>query len=169
MEWLSSNILENESSIRLGVFLGLFSTMALSEYFRPRRPLTAPKGSRWFTNWAIVILDSLVVRLIFPAAAVGAAFWAAANGFGLFNLWGVSELIAAVISFVVLDFAIWFSHVLSHKVPMFWRIHRMHHSDVNFDVTTALRFHPIEIVLSMAYKVAIVVAIGAPANFRHPV
>lgn len=163
MEWLSNNVSQNEGTIRLAVFITLFSIMALSEYFRPRRPLTASKGSRWFTNWTIVVLDSLVVRLIFPAAAVGAALWANSNGYGLFNMIGISEGLAALLAFLVLDFAIWLSHLLSHKVPVFWRIHRMHHSDVNIDVSTALRFHPIEIVLSMLYKVAIVVALGAPA------
>ncbi len=153
----------NEGLVRASVFVTLFGILALSEWFRPRRPLTNKKSARWFTNWTIVVLDSLLVRLIFPVVAVGTALWATSNGYGLFNWLNMPFLPAAIISFIVLDFAIWLSHVASHKIPIFWKIHRMHHSDVDFDVSTALRFHPIEIVLSMLFKMAIVVAIGAPA------
>ncbi|MFD0917322.1 sterol desaturase family protein [Pseudahrensia aquimaris] len=153
----------HEPTIRLAVFIGLFGILALSEYLRPRRKLTAPKGSRWFTNAAIVVIDSVVVRLIFPAAAVGVALWAQSNGYGLFNMVDAPLWVAGLVSIVVLDFAVWLSHLLSHKVPMFWRFHRMHHSDTDIDVSTAIRFHPVEIVASMVYKVAWVVALGAPA------
>ncbi len=153
----------NEASIRLVVFIVLFSIFALSEWLKPRRPLTAPKTTRWFTNWTIVVLDSLVVRLIFPIVAVGTAVWAKSNGYGLLNMFDVPFVIAAFFAFFFLDFSIWFSHLASHKVPMFWRIHRMHHSDVDIDVSTALRFHPIEIALSLLFKMAIVVVLGAPA------
>ncbi|MEM7302521.1 MAG: sterol desaturase family protein [Pseudomonadota bacterium] len=163
MDGLTNLVSDNEGTIRLAVFVGLFSIMALSEYFRPRRKLNASKQHRWFTNWSIVILDSLIVRLIFPAAAVGVALWCASNGIGLFNMLSVPFWIAALLSFLALDFAVWLSHLLSHKIPIFWRVHRMHHSDVDIDVSTAIRFHPIEIVLSMVYKVAWVVALGAPA------
>ncbi len=156
-------VADNEPSIRMAVFFGLFALLALSEWLKPRRKLTASKSHRWFTNIAIVLLDSLLVRLIFPAAAVGVALWAGAQGYGLFNVIGVPLWLAIVVSFLALDFAVWFSHVLSHKVPMFWRFHRMHHSDRDIDVTTAIRFHPIEIVLSMLWKVAWVIALGAPA------
>ena len=156
-------IAENEPTIRLAVFLGLFGVLALSEYLRPRRPLVTSKSHRWFTNFAIVVIDSVVVRLIFPAAAVGVALWAQANGYGLFNATSVAVWIAGLVSIISLDFAVWFSHLLSHKVPIFWRFHRMHHSDRDIDVSTAIRFHPVEIVLSMIYKVAWVVALGAPA------
>ena len=159
----STFISENEPTIRLAVFLGLFGILGLTEWLRPRRKLTAPKGSRWFTNIAIVIIDSVVVRLIFPAAMVGVALWAAQNEYGLFNLVSAPVWIAGLVSIVVLDFAVWFSHLLSHKVPLFWRFHRMHHSDVDIDVSTAIRFHPIEIVLSMIYKVGWVIVLGAPA------
>lgn len=154
---------DNEATVRLATFAGLFALLALSEYFRPRRPLVVPKSARWFTNIAIVIIDSVAVRLIFPAAAVGVALWAAESGYGFFNIVEVPVWLAGLISIVVLDFAVWLSHVLSHKVPLFWRFHRMHHSDRDFDVTTAIRFHPIEIIASMVWKVAFVVALGAPA------
>lgn len=154
---------DNEAVVRLGVFCGLFIVLALSEVWRPRRRLRASKSHRWFTNLAIVVLDSIAVRLIFPAAAVGVALWAETSGWGLFNLIEVPFWLAALTSIVALDFAVWFSHVLSHKIPIFWRFHRMHHSDRDFDVTTAIRFHPVEILASMLYKVAWVVALGAPA------
>ena len=101
--------------------------------------------------------------MIFPAAAVGTAVYAEANGWGLFNVFDVPLLIAFAISFLVLDFSVWLEHWASHKLPILWRIHKMHHADVDLDVTSALRFHPLEIVLSMVWKAAVVVALGAPA------
>lgn len=153
----------HEGAIRLAVAGGLFVLLALSEYLKPRRKLAVSKTHRWTTNLAIVLLDSVIVRLIFPAAAVGVALWANSQGYGLFNVFEVPFWLAVLLSFVVLDFAVWLSHVLSHKVPLFWRFHRMHHADRDFDVTTGVRFHPIEIVVSMLWKVAWVVALGAPA------
>ena len=160
---LQTFVADNESPIRLSVFLGLFAILAFSEWAKPRRKLTLSKGQRWTTNIVIVLLDSVIVRLVFPAAAVGMALWAHLNGYGLFNFISVPFWLAVIISFIVLDFAVWLSHVLSHKVPLFWRFHRMHHSDRDIDVTTAIRFHPIEIVLSMVWKVAWVIGLGAPA------
>lgn len=154
---------DNEATIRLGVFLGLFALLAISEWARPRRPLVVPKGGRWLTNIGIVIIDSVAVRLIFPAAAVGVALWAENSGYGFFNIVDVPVWLAGLICIVALDFAVWLSHVLSHKVPLFWRFHRMHHCDRDIDVTTAIRFHPFEIIGSMIWKVAWVVALGAPA------
>ena len=156
-------VANNEGAIRLAVFLSLFALLALSECLKPRRKLAVSKANRWTTNIAIVLLDSVIVRLIFPAAAVGVALWAAANGYGLFNAIDAPLWLAIIAAFLALDFAVWLSHVASHKIPMFWRIHRMHHSDRDFDVTTAIRFHPIEIVLSMVWKVAWVIVLGAPA------
>ncbi|MBL4731677.1 MAG: sterol desaturase family protein [Rhizobiaceae bacterium] len=153
----------SEAAIRFGVFVGLFVIMAGLEYFAPRRKLRPVKALRWLTNWAIIIIDSVLVRLLFKTAAVGAALWATENGYGLFNMIALPYWLAFIISFLVLDFAIWFSHLASHKVPIFWRIHRMHHSDIDIDVTTAIRFHPVEIILSMFWKYLIVLALGAPA------
>jgi sterol desaturase/sphingolipid hydroxylase (fatty acid hydroxylase superfamily) len=153
----------NEPLIRLAVFFGLFGALALLELFVPRRKLRPVKRQRWFTNWAIVIIDSILVRLLFKTAAVGGAIWAAENGFGLFHAVAAPFWLAFAASFLALDLAVWLSHVASHKIPVLWRIHRMHHSDIDFDVTTAIRFHPIEILLSMIWKLAVVVALGAPA------
>jgi sterol desaturase/sphingolipid hydroxylase (fatty acid hydroxylase superfamily) len=154
--------LTSEAQIRLGVFVGLFILLAVLEVLAPRRDAKPVKARRWAANIAIVVLDSVLVRLIFKTAAVGGALWAAQNGIGLFNTIAVPLWLAVAVSFVVLDFAIWLSHVASHKVPILWRMHRMHHSDVDFDVTTAVRFHPAEIILSMAWKYLVVLALGAP-------
>ncbi len=156
-------IADHESAIRLTASAALFALFALSEWVKPRRKLTASKSQRWITNLSIVVLDSLLVRLLFPAAAVGVALWASSAGYGVFNLIAMPFWLSLIISIIVLDFAVWLSHLLSHKVPVFWRIHRMHHADPDIDVSTAIRFHPIEIILSMIYKAAWVVLLGAPA------
>ena len=161
MDWLFS-----EAAIRLMAFLAIFGGMAAFELLSPRleRPEMAGalKTRRWVTNLSVVLISSIVLRVIFPAAAVGAALWAEAGGYGLFRIAGIDPLLAGVVSFVILDFAVWLEHVASHKVPLLWRIHRMHHADTGFDVTTGLRFHPLEIVLSMLWKAAVVIALGAP-------
>lgn len=159
----SAFVLAYEPTIRLSVFIGLVVIFAWSEWLRPRRPLTVPKSTRWFTNIAIVVIDSALVRILFPAAAVGIAFWAQGEGYGLFNMISAPAWVAGLASIILLDFAVWLSHLLSHKIPIIWRLHRMHHSDRDFDVSTAIRFHPIEIIVSMIYKVAWVIALGAPA------
>lgn len=155
--------MEHEPFIRLGVFLGIFVVMAGWELARAARPANQPKARRWLTNWAIVAVDSVVVRLLFPAAAVGAALDAQAQGWGLWPALGVPFWLAFVLSLVVLDIAIWAQHVATHKIPWLWRLHRVHHADRDVDVTTAIRFHPAEIALSMLLKIGLVYALGAPA------
>jgi sterol desaturase/sphingolipid hydroxylase (fatty acid hydroxylase superfamily) len=155
-----------EPVIRLGSFLLIFGVLAVIELAHPRleRPemLAALKTRRWLTNVGLLVLSSISLRVVFPAAAVGAALWAEASGFGLFRQLGVPAWLAGLAAIVILDFAVWLEHVVSHKLPLLWRIHRVHHSDPGFDVTTALRFHPIEIVLSMVWKALVVIALGAP-------
>ncbi|MDX2287322.1 MAG: sterol desaturase family protein [Hyphomicrobiaceae bacterium] len=157
----------SEPVLRLSIFLGILGTMALLEVLAPRRALSQPRSSRWLTNFSIVALDSLLVRLMgalaVPLAAVAAALYAEANGLGLLNLTDWPWWIELLIALVVLDLAIWFQHVASHKVPLFWRLHRMHHADVDIDVSTAIRFHPIEIGLSMIWKIVCVLALGPSA------
>lgn len=163
---MPAGFLASEAGIRLVAFLAIFVSMALFELWSPRleRPEMrgALKSRRWLTNLSIVILSSALLRVVFPAAAVGAALWAEANGYGLMRVVGLNGVVAGIIAFVVLDFAVWFEHLVSHKIPLLWRIHRMHHADTGFDVTTALRFHPLEILVSMLWKAAIVIALGAP-------
>jgi sterol desaturase/sphingolipid hydroxylase (fatty acid hydroxylase superfamily) len=156
----------SEATIRFSAFLAIFAAMAIYEMWSPRLEREEMKGAwkskRWFTNLSIVVISSVALRIIFPAAAVGTAFYAQSKGWGLFPALGISPVVAGILSFAVLDFAVWLEHVVSHKVPLFWRFHRMHHADNGFDVTTALRFHPVEIVASMFWKAAIVIALGAP-------
>lgn len=161
-----SSFLYSEAAVRLAAFLGIFTTMAVYELWSPRleraEMVGALKSRRWFANLSMVLLSSVVLRVAFPAAAVGAALWAQDNGIGFFNIFAMPPVIAGIASFILLDFAVWLEHVASHKIPLLWRIHRMHHADNGFDVTTGLRFHPLEILLSMVWKAGIVVALGAP-------
>ncbi|MEO1200711.1 MAG: sterol desaturase family protein [Pseudomonadota bacterium] len=152
-----------EVTLRMAAFSGILALMAIVEALVPRRERVVSRGRRWVTNMAIIFIDSIAVRLVFPVAVVGTALWAEQAGFGLFNQMSVPGWIAGLIAFVVLDFLIWLQHLVFHKVPVLWRVHRMHHTDVDFDVTTALRFHPIEILMSVAIKMAAVVLLGAPA------
>ncbi|MGE0233499.1 MAG: sterol desaturase family protein [Flavobacteriaceae bacterium] len=152
----------SEAVIRILIFAAIFLGMAAWELAQPRRALVALKGRRWFTNISIVAIDALAVRLIFPLAAVGFAIAAQDSGWGLFNLIAIPGWLAGIASFVILDLAVYAQHVASHKVPVFWRLHRVHHADRDFDVTTALRFHPIEILLSMLWKGAVIFLVGAP-------
>jgi len=157
--------MQNEALLRLSVFLGLFIILATLEHILPRRP--RPKlRQRWVTNIAIIVIDSLTLRLlaiIMPFVAVAAAADAQAQGWGLFNLLGLPFWTNLVLTILIFDFAIWLQHVISHKIPILWRLHRVHHADVEIDVTTAIRFHPIEIALSMALKIGLVYLIGPAA------
>jgi len=155
-----------EATIRLAAFLLVFGGMAVFELLSPRLERDELRGAwksrRWLTNLGLVVLSSVVLRVVFPAAAVGAALWARENGWGVFNWLEVPVILAGVIAFVLLDLSVWAEHVASHKVPLFWRFHRVHHVDTAIDVTTGLRFHPVEILVSMLWKAAVVVALGAP-------
>jgi len=155
-------VAQHEISIRLGFFFGIFAVMALWEAAAPRRALTVSKVVRWTNNLGLVFLNSLVVRLLFPAAAVGMAAFAAEHGWGLLNHCSLPFALSVVLAVVALDFIIYLQHVLVHAVPALWRLHRVHHADLDYDVTTGARFHPIEIVLSMLIKFASIIVLGAP-------
>jgi sterol desaturase/sphingolipid hydroxylase (fatty acid hydroxylase superfamily) len=152
-----------EPYIRLGAFGAVFVAMALWECILPRRKQSIGRGWRWPNNLGVVALNTLLVRVVFPATAVGLALVAEARGWGLFNLVALPAWVGVVSSVVALDLAIYLQHVLFHAVPALWRLHRMHHADLDFDVSTGLRFHPIEIALSMLIKFTVVAALGAPA------
>jgi sterol desaturase/sphingolipid hydroxylase (fatty acid hydroxylase superfamily) len=158
--------MEYEVLIRLGSFLVLFAIFALAETLAPRRARVQPRAGRWFTNLTLVVIDSLTLRLmslLLPLLAVGAAIDAAREGWGLFNAFNLPVSLEVLAAFLILDFAIWAQHLLFHKIPALWRLHRVHHADRDFDVSTALRFHPIEIAASMLIKIGLVYLIGAPA------
>lgn len=160
---MSDTLLASEPALRLGIFLGVLTAMALWELTAPRRRLEIPRLIRWTNNLGVVVLDTFLVRLTFPITAVGLALVAEQNGWGLFNVFAVPGWVAILVSIVALDFAIYLQHVLFHAVPALWRLHRMHHADLGFDVTTGLRFHPVEILLSMGIKLAAIAALGSPA------
>ncbi len=158
--------MENEAVIRLAAFLGLFALFAGIEAMVPRRNLVQKRPTRWFTNLGLVVIDSLTVQLmarILPFIAVGAAIDAGMKGWGLFNHTALPGWLELLLAIMILDFAIWAQHLIVHKVPLFWRFHRVHHADRDFDVTTALRFHPVEIAFSMFIKIAVVYLIGPAA------
>ena len=152
-----------EPAIRLSAFLGIFAIMALWEVVAPRRKRAFSRLTRWPSNIGIVIFNTIVLRVLFPAAAVGMALAADAKGWGLFNAFPAVAWLAILLSVAIMDFAIYLQHVLVHAVPALWRLHRMHHADLDFDVTTGARFHPIEIIISMGLKLMVVCALGAPA------
>ncbi len=155
-------VIQNEVIIRLGFFFGVFSVMALWEVAAPRRVLTVSKAVRWANNLGLVFFNSFILRLIFPAAAVGMAAFASEQGWGIFNYYDVSPVTAVVASVVAMDFIIYLQHIMVHAVPVLWRLHRVHHADLDFDVTTGARFHPIEIFLSMLIKFATIAVLGPP-------
>jgi len=155
----------SETLQRLVIFLGLFALFAGLESVAPRRPRVRARAGRWFTNLSMVLIDSLAVRALaigLPLLALGAALDAQAQGIGLLNVVDLPDWVKILAAILALDFAIWAQHLITHKVPLFWRFHQMHHADLDFDVTTALRFHPFEILASMLLKIGLVYAIGAP-------
>ncbi len=155
-------ILSNEPIIRLGFFLGVFAVIATWEVLAPRRALTVSKPLRWTSNLGLVVLNTFVLRLLFPLAGAGMALFCARNGWGLLNHFQVPASLAIPLSVIAMDFIIWLQHVMVHAVPLLWRLHRVHHADPDYDVTTGARFHPIEIILSLLIKFATIVVLGAP-------
>lgn len=155
-------IIAHEVPIRLGFFFGVFGAMALWEVLAPRRPLGVSKPVRWANNLALVFFNSILLRLVFPAAAVGVALYAQSRGLGLLHAAALPPALALVVAVVALDFAIYLQHVLFHAVPALWRLHRVHHADLDIDVTTGARFHPVEILLSMLIKFAVILVLGPP-------
>jgi sterol desaturase/sphingolipid hydroxylase (fatty acid hydroxylase superfamily) len=157
---------QSDGLIRLAIFASVFVVMALIELLWPKRRLIVSKQRRWFTNIGISVVGTLLLRLMtmlaVPIAAIAAAFYAEQHQIGLLNQVSWPEWIKVVVALLVLDLAIWVQHWASHKVPLFWRLHQVHHADRDIDVTTAVRFHPVEIGLSMLWKIVVVVPLGAP-------
>ncbi|MDH5325272.1 MAG: sterol desaturase family protein [Gammaproteobacteria bacterium] len=151
-----------ELYIRLSFFFGVFLLIAFWERLAPKRALTVSKTTRWLNNLGLVALNTVILRLLFPAAAVGVAAFASQQGWGLLHYYQLPGTVAIILSVIALDFIIYLQHVLVHAVPALWRLHRVHHADLDYDVTTGARFHPIEIILSMLIKMAAIVVLGAP-------
>jgi sterol desaturase/sphingolipid hydroxylase (fatty acid hydroxylase superfamily) len=156
-------MLENEAAIRLGFFLGTLLVLAFMERWAPRRVLNTPKPARWFANLGIVTANTFIVRFLFPILPVGFALLCRQEGWGLLNHFQVPYGVAVVAGVVLFDLFIYIQHVLFHHVPSLWRLHGVHHTDLDFDVTTAIRFHPVEIALSMGIKLGLVYLFGPPA------
>jgi sterol desaturase/sphingolipid hydroxylase (fatty acid hydroxylase superfamily) len=159
---LTQTLLAYEQAIRLAAFFLMLAGMAAWEMLAPRRALTVPKGRRWANNLALLLINSILVRVLFPAAALGFAALAETKSMGLLHMGRLPQPLAIILSVVVLDFAIYLQHIVFHAVPVLWRLHRVHHADLDFDVTTGTRFHPIEILLSMGIKFLVIVALGPP-------
>lgn len=152
----------NEANIRLFIFLGVFLLVGLAEHLWPRRTLTVPKGQRWFCNSAIVVLDSVFVRLALPFMPTGVAEIAGQSGWGLFNVLLMPLWLKTVLIILALDLIIYLQHRAFHRIPFFWRFHRMHHTDLDLDVSSGNRFHPVEILFSLIIKMGAVAVLGAP-------
>jgi sterol desaturase/sphingolipid hydroxylase (fatty acid hydroxylase superfamily) len=155
-------LIENEPAIRLGVFVSSFVLIALWELFTPRRVLEIPRRVRWANNLGLAVVNIFVVRVLFPSAAVGMAILAGERGVGLLNVFPVSYPLAMILSLLALDLMMYLMHLMFHAVPAFWRAHRVHHADVDFDATTGVRFHPVQIVLSIPIKFAVIFVLGPP-------
>ena len=156
-------ILAHEPWLRVGAFAGLLLLLVLAEHFWPRRDGALQRRARWGTNLSIVAIDALLVRLLIPLGATGTAIWADVRGYGLLQQLDAPPVLEGALAFLALDLLIYWQHRLFHRIPLFWRLHRMHHSDLEFDATTGVRFHPVEILLSMLIKMGAIAALGAPA------
>lgn len=155
--------MENQAVLRLGIFLGLFALFAGAEALAPRRVRAQPRGGRWLTNLSLTVLNTLALRALafgLPLLAVGAAMDAGHKGWALFNGLDWPAWVEITATVLILDFAIWAQHLITHKIPLLWRLHRVHHADCDIDVTTAVRFHPIEIALSMVLKIGLIYLLG---------
>ncbi len=159
---LEQFVLAHEPAIRLGCFFGVFAVVALWEWRAPRRALTLSRALRWSSNLGLVALNTLLLRLVFPLAAAGMAAFGVANGWGLLNHFEVPFWVAVPVAVIAMDFVIWLQHVMVHAVPALWRLHQVHHADLDYDLTTGARFHPIEIALSMLVKFATISVLGPP-------
>ena len=154
--------IDNEIQLRLAFFFCIFAVMAIWELVAPRRQLIVSKVLRWSNNLALVLLNSILLRLLFPAAAMGMAIFVGEQGWGMFNYYDVSFSVAVIASVIIMDAMIYLQHVMVHAIPVLWRLHRVHHADPDFDVTTGARFHPLEIILSMMIKFAVIILLGPP-------
>jgi sterol desaturase/sphingolipid hydroxylase (fatty acid hydroxylase superfamily) len=156
-------ILAHEAHVRFAAFAGVLLALLAAQERWPRRTKPARRGPRWLVNLSLVAIDTVFVRLVVPLGAAAAALWAARNGIGLLAQLTWPGWVEAVLAFLALDCLIYWQHRLFHRIPLFWRLHRMHHSDLEFDATTGVRFHPVEIAVSMLIKIGAVIALGAPA------
>lgn len=159
---MESWVLQNESALRLTAFVVVFFAIALWEWLAPKRKRLKSLTTRWVNNLSLMLINTLLIRVFFPMAAVGIALIISEQQIGVLNLIEIHPIAAVMLSIILLDCAIYWQHRLMHKFPLLWRMHRVHHADPEFDVTTGLRFHPFEIAISMIYKTLIIALLGAP-------
>lgn len=155
-------ITENESVIRLSAFFGFFIILSMWEVFSPRRTLLNLRRFRWFNNLGLVVVSAFLVRFLFPTAAIGIAYVVESNQWGVLHHFDLALWLRILLGFIILDFVVYTQHVMFHSLPLLWRMHRVHHSDLDCDVTTGLRFHPFEIIISMLIKFVAIIAFGPP-------
>lgn len=158
---MDNGLIVDSASVRLALWLGTFALLAVLEQAWPRRSQPLNRKQRWPSNIGLVVISSLVAFLL-PISALSASLWASAHDWGLFNQLSLSSWLATGLAWLLLDAAIYWQHRLMHVVPALWRLHRVHHSDTAFDTSTAVRFHPVEIVLSVLYKCGVIILLGAP-------
>jgi sterol desaturase/sphingolipid hydroxylase (fatty acid hydroxylase superfamily) len=159
---IETAVIYHEPFIRLAFFTVIFAVVAVVEVLRPRRNLVAAKPTRWVNNLLLILTNTIVLRLVFPIFPVGVAVFCVEKGWGIMNFFHFPLWIAVICGVVLLDMVIYWQHKMFHLTPVFWRLHKVHHIDQDIDVTTGLRFHPLEMILSMIIKITAVVAIGAP-------
>ena len=159
-----NSLVEFEGQIRLSVFIVIFMIMAFWELKTPFRELRLTRTKRWPHQLGLIVLNTLTIRLLFPVAAVGTALTMQEHGWGLMNWLGLNPALAIITGFILLDFAIYWQHVVAHRLDWFWKLHRTHHADTDYDLTTGLRFHPLEIILSMLIKILVITLLGIPAT-----
>ncbi len=159
---MSEFILTHETALRLGIFAAALLLLIVAEAIFPRKARSQPRPRRWLANLSLVIIDTVTLRLALPVLAAGAAIYAQSRGWGLFYQTALPAWLEVTLAMILLDLALYWQHVATHKIPILWRLHKVHHTDRDIDVTTGSRFHPLEILLSMIYKIALVMMLGAP-------
>ncbi len=162
MKEFNEYIIANEPIIRLSFFVSILLLMSLFEYIIPKKELLLSKFKRWSNNISIIVVNSFLLKFIFASSIITISIYTTENKIGLLNLFEISFFFSVILSIILLDLIIYFQHRLFHKIDFFWKFHKVHHSDMDFDVTTGLRFHPIEIIISMLIKMISVFIIGVP-------
>ncbi len=156
--------MNQEPLLRLGIFAFILAALALFEHLAPLRRYSSDRRRRWRTNFCLLVTDALVLRLCFPLAATGIAFYAGQRSIGLFYLFNIPALPAWMLGLLILDCVIYWQHRLLHRIPLLWRLHKIHHTDLDLDFSTGVRFHPLEILLSMLLKAVVILLLGIPAT-----
>jgi len=162
MQEIQNIIIDNEVSIRLFFFFGIFVIMAILESIFTKRELLLSKNKRWLNNISLVFLNTIIIRILFPTATIGISIYAHNNGIGLFNILELTITSTIMLSVILMDLIIYWQHRLFHTINFFWKFHQVHHSDMDYDVTTGFRFHPIEIIFSMIIKFIFIFILGVP-------